>query len=126
EPSWQDGPAMLAEAYAGAGRSADAITWLEQRTANDPRMLPTLADFYERDRRFTDAAGVYRRLLERNPRSTEVKTRYAAALLNAGGRDNVTKARDTLNDLVGSRGTEARPLYLLAQAQRRLGDYKEA
>ena len=126
EPSWQDGPAMLAEAYAGAGRSADAITWLEQRTANDPRMLPTLADFYERDRRFTDAAAVYRRLLERNPRSTEVKTRYAAALLNAGGRDNVTKARDTLNDLVGSRGTEARPLYLLAQAQRRLGEYKDA
>ena len=126
EPSWQDGPAMLAEAYAGAGRSADAITWLEQRTANDPRMLPTLADFYERERRFTDAAAVYRRLLERNPRSTEVKTRYAAALLNAGGRDNVTKARDTLNDLVGSRGTEARPLYLLAQAQRRLGEYKDA
>ena len=126
EPSWQDGPSMLAEAYAGAGRSADAITWLEQRTANDPRMLPTLADFYERERRFGAAAAVYRQLLERNPRSTEVKTRYAAALLNAGGRDNVTKARDTLSDLVGSRGTEARPLYLLAQAQRRLGDYKDA
>src|SRR5262249_40319067 len=28
EPGWQDGPAMLAEAYAGAGRSAEAITWL--------------------------------------------------------------------------------------------------
>jgi len=126
EPSWQDGPAMLAEAYAGAGRSADAITWLEQRTENDPRMLPTLADFYERERRYSDAAAVYGRLLERTPRSNELKTRYAAALLNAGGRDNVTKARDTLNDLVGSRGTEARPLYLLAQAQRRLGDYKEA
>jgi tetratricopeptide (TPR) repeat protein len=126
EPSWQDGPAMLAEAYAGAGRSADAITWLEQRTENDPRMLPTLADFYERERRYADAAAVYGRLLERNPRSTELKTRYAAALLNAGGHDNLTKARDTLNDLVGSRGTEARPLYLLAQAQRRLGDYKEA
>jgi tetratricopeptide (TPR) repeat protein len=55
-----------------------------------------------------------------------VKTRYAAALLNAGGRDNIIKARDTLNDLVGSRGTEARPLYLLAQAQRRLGEYKDA
>jgi tetratricopeptide (TPR) repeat protein len=126
EPSWQDGPAMLAEAYAGAGRSGDAITWLEERTANDPRMLPTLADFYERERRFADAAAVYSKLLERNPRSDEVKTRYASALLNAGGRDNVAKARDTLNDLVGSRGTEARPLYLLAQAQRRLGEYKEA
>src|SRR3954462_12260555 len=126
EPSWQDGPAMLAEAYAGAGRSGDAIAWLEERTANDPRMLPTLADFYERELRLADAAAVFRKLLERNPRSNEVKTRYAAALLNAGGRDNVAKARDTLNDLVGSRGTEPRPLYLLAQAQRRLGEYKEA
>src|SRR5262249_25703660 len=126
EPGWQDGPAMLAEAYAGAGRSADAITWLEGRTASDPRMLPTLADFYERARRYSDAAAIYGKLLERNPRSTELKTRYAAALLNAGGRDNLTKARDTLSELVGARGTEARPLYLLSQAQRRLGDHKEA
>jgi len=126
EPSWQDGPAMLAEAYAGAGRSSDAIAWLEERTTSDPRMLPTLGDFYERERRFSDAARIYSRLLERNPRSTELKTRYAAALLNAGGRDNITKARDALNELVGTRGTEPRPLYLLAQAQRRLGDVKES
>ena len=126
EPSWQDGPAMLAEAYAGAGRSADAIAWLEERTANDPRMLPTLGDFYEREHRWADAAAVYGRLLERNTRSSEVKTRYASALLNAGGRENITKARDALTELVGARGTEARPLYLLSQAQRRLGDFKES
>ena len=126
EPGWQDGPQMLAEAYAGAGRSADAVSWLEERTASDPRMLPTLADFYERERRFSDAAAVYARLLERNPRSSELKSRYASALLNAGGRDNLTKARDTLTELVGARGTEARPLYLLSQAQRRLGDFKES
>jgi tetratricopeptide (TPR) repeat protein len=126
EPGWQDGPSMLAEAYAGAGRAAEAITWLEERTAEDPRMLPTLADFYERERRFAEAAGVYGRLLERNPRSNELKTRYAAALLNAGGRDNITKARDTLVESVGTRSTEARPLYLLSQAQRRLGEFKES
>jgi tetratricopeptide (TPR) repeat protein len=126
EPGWQDGPAMLAEAYAGAGRSSDAIAWLEERTTSDPRMLPTLADFYERERRFSDAARIFSRLVERNPRSTELKTRYAAALLNAGGRDNIAKARDALNELVGTRGTEPRPLYLLAQAQRRLGDFKES
>jgi tetratricopeptide (TPR) repeat protein len=32
EPGWQDGPLMLVEAYAGAGRSRDAIAWLEERT----------------------------------------------------------------------------------------------
>src|SRR5262249_54064907 len=126
EPSWQDGPSMLAEAYAGAGRTAEAVTWLEERTAADPRMLPTLADFYEREKRYSDAAAIYARLLERNPRSSELKPRYAAALLNAGGRDNITKARDTLTALVGTRGNEPRPMYLLSQAQRRLGEFKES
>jgi tetratricopeptide (TPR) repeat protein len=122
EPGWQDGPMMLAEAYAGAGRTADAIAWLEQRTADDDRMLPALADFYERERRWSDAAGAYARLLQRNPRSIDVKTRYASALLNAGGKENAGKARDALSEIVAARATEARPLYLLSQAQRRLGD----
>ena len=53
-------PALLAEAYAGAGADRDAIAWLEERAADDPRLLPTLADFYERERRWTDAAGATR------------------------------------------------------------------
>jgi len=126
EPGWQDGPMMLAEAYAGAGRAADAIAWLEQRTAEDERMLPALADFYERERRWSDAAGAYARILRRNPRSIDVKTRYASALLNAGGKENAAKARDALTEIVAARATEARPLYLLSQAQRRLGDFTAA
>jgi tetratricopeptide (TPR) repeat protein len=126
EPGWQDGPMMLAEAYAGAGRAADAIAWLEQRTAEDERMLPALADFYERERRWSDAAGAYARILRRNPRSIDVKTRYASALLNAGGKENAAKARDALTEIVAARATEARPLYLLSQAQRRLGDFSAA
>jgi predicted Zn-dependent protease len=41
EPGWQDGPMLLAEAYAGAGRTAEGITWLEGRAADDPRLLAT-------------------------------------------------------------------------------------
>jgi tetratricopeptide (TPR) repeat protein len=105
EPGWQDGPLMLAEAYAGAGRSRDAIVWLEERTAEDPRLLPALADFYERERRWPEAAAAYSRAIQRAPRNaTDLKIRYASALMNAGGRS----------------------LYLLSQAQRRLGDVKEA
>src|SRR5438874_1667533 len=126
EPGWQDGPMMLAEAYAGAGRAADAIAWLEQRTADDERMLPALADFYERERRWSDAAGAYARILRRTPRNIDVKTRYASALMNAGGKDNAAKARDALAEIVAARATEARPLYLLSQAQRRLGDFAAA
>jgi predicted Zn-dependent protease len=126
EPGWQDGPMLLAEAYAGAGRSADAIAFLEQRGAEDPRLLPALADFYERERRWSDAAAAYGKVLQRTPRSIEVKTRYAQMLLNAGGRDNAAKARDALNDVVTARPTEALPLYLLSQAQRRAGDAQAA
>src|SRR5262249_45257006 len=35
EPGWQDGPMMLVEAFSGAGRGKEAITWLEQRTEDD-------------------------------------------------------------------------------------------
>jgi len=126
EPGWQDGPMMLVEAYSGAGRGKDAIAWLEQRTEDDPRLLPALADFYEREHRWSDAAAAYSRVLQRLPRNTDIKTRYAAALLNAGGRDNIVKARDALKDVTSGRSPEARPLYLLSQAQRRLGDMAEA
>ncbi len=128
EPGWQDGPMMLADAYAGAGRTADAITWLEERTPDDPRLLPALGDFYERERRWSDAANAYGRALARAPRSVDLKTRYASALLNAGGRDNIGKARDTLADVVSGRANDitVRALYLLSQAQRRLGEFPDA
>jgi tetratricopeptide (TPR) repeat protein len=128
EPGWQDGPLMLVEAFAGAGRSADAIAWLEERASGDPRLLPALADFYERERRWSDAAGAYARALQRSPRDSNMRTRYASALMNAGGRDNLEKARATLNEgIAGARTqTDIRALYLLSQANRRLGDFSEA
>jgi tetratricopeptide (TPR) repeat protein len=133
ESGWQDGPLMLVEAYAGAGRSRDAIAWLEERTPGDPRLLPALADFYERERRWSDAAGAYDRALQRAPAAAlarnsvnDLKTRYASALMNAGGRENIDKARTALTEVTAVRTTDARALYLLSQAQRRLGDFTEA
>jgi len=126
EPGWQDGPLMIVEAYAGAGRSRDAIAWLEERTPGDPRLLPALADFYERERRWSDAAAAYGRALQRAPRNTDLETRYASALMNAGGRENLGKARTALTEVTAVRTTDVRALYLLSQAQRRLGDFKDA
>src|SRR3954464_373 len=128
EPGWQDGPLMLAEAVAGAGRAKDAIGWLEERTDSDPRLLPALADFYERERRWPEAAAAYGRALQRSPRdASQLKARYASALMNAGGRDNIQKARTALTELAAAARTpDARTLYLLSQAQRRLGEYKES
>ena len=127
ESGWQDGPLMLVEAYAGAGRSRDAITWLEERTPGDPRLLPALADFYERERRWPEAAAAYGRALQRAPRNAiDLKTRYASALVNAGGRGNLEQARTALTEVAAVRTTDARVLYLLSQTQRRLGDPKGA
>jgi tetratricopeptide (TPR) repeat protein len=127
QPGWQDGPLLLAQAYSAAGRTKDAISWLEGHAEDDPRLLPTLAEFYERERRWKEAADAYGRAVEQAPRSNDLRARYASALVNAGGRDNLAKARDLLSTLTSSRpGEQSRILYLLSQTQRRLGDYKAA
>jgi len=127
QPGWQDGPLLLAEAYSAAGRNRDAIAWLEEHTQGDPRLLPTLGEFYERERRWKDAAEVYGRAVQQAPWSTELRARYASALVNSGGRENLMKARDLLKDLSSPRpGEQARLLYLLSQTERRLGDSEAA
>ena len=63
----------------------------------------------------------------RDPRrNAELKTRYASALLNAGNREAIVEARDVLADVTSTRTTDARALYLLAEAERRLGNYQAA
>jgi tetratricopeptide (TPR) repeat protein len=127
QPNWQDGPLLLAQAYSAAGRTKDGIDWLEDRAQDDARLLPTLGEFYERERRWKEAADVYGRAMEQAPRSNELRARYASALVNAGGRENLTKARDLLSTITSSRpGEQSRILYLLSQTERRLGDYKAA
>ena len=123
EPGWGDGPMLLAEAYAGAGRTRDAIAWLEEQ--NDPRLMPALGDFYEREQRWSDAAKAYEKALQRTPRNMELKTRYASVLLKIGNRDDAGKARDMLTEVVAAR-PDVQSLYLLSQAQRRLGDARAA
>jgi tetratricopeptide (TPR) repeat protein len=124
EPGWQDGPSLLLEAYAGAGRAGDAVAWLEARVADEPtpQLLASLAEFYERDHRWADAASVYDRLLKLAPNSANLRRSYASSLLQAGGRDNLLKARDELTRLTTAAPSDVRAQYMLSQAERRLGD----
>lgn len=125
EQGWQDGPVLLAQAFAAAGRPKEAILWLEQKAPDDPRLLPTLADFYERERRWKDAARTYEAAVQRAPRNIELKTRYASALLNAGGADDLETARTALGEIVQTR-SDPRTLYMLSQAERRTGNFSAA
>jgi tetratricopeptide (TPR) repeat protein len=126
EPQWQDGAALLVEAYAAAGREADAIRWLEEAVQDDPQLYPALADFYGRQRKWKEAAGAYERALQMSPRSVDLKVRYASMLLNAGGQDNIVKARQALRDALAARANDERALYLLSQAERRTGNLEAA
>src|SRR5262249_8847727 len=113
EPSWQDGPVLLADAYAESGRNEDAIVWLERVVSTNPQLYPTLADFYERQHRWKDAAGAYAHAMELGPRPgqlRQLKTRYASALLNSGVRDDMTVARDVLKDLAAANTDDGRVL----------------
>ena len=125
QSGWLEGPRLLAQAYAGAGRTAEAVELLAEQASDDPSLLPTLADFYERQERWKDAANAYVRALSVSPRNVELKTRYAQALVNSGGRDDLAAARDVLNDIVSTRN-DARALYLLSQVNRRIGDLRGA
>lgn len=128
QPGWTDGPGLLAEAYAASGRNADAISWLKEHAEEDPRLLPTLGDFYERERRWKEAADVYGRAVQQSRRdSPELKARYANALVFAGGRQNLEQARQLLNELTTTRPADlSRTLYLLSQTERRLADFPAA
>jgi len=126
EPGWSDGPTLLVQAYAGAGRDAEAVAWLESAAPDNPGLFTTLAEFYERARRWKDAATAYARAVAAQPRSTDLKAQYAAALLNVGGVESLTKARDLLSEVVAARPNDARSLFQLSQAQRRLGEFTAA
>ncbi len=126
EPGWPDGVSLLVEAYTAANRTDEAIQFLQEAAGDNPQLFSTLAELYSRSRRYRDAAGAYEQALERNPRSFDLRVRYASMLLNTGETSDVVKARDVLREAMGMRATDERALYLLAQAEARTGDYVAA
>ncbi len=121
-PQWRDGPSLLVEAYTGANRSTEAVQWLEESAPDNPQLYATLAGFYARDRRWTDAADAYTQALKESPRSVDYRVNMASMLLNTGSRSDVVRARDVLREATTLRANDERALTLLAQSERRLGD----
>ena len=121
-PQWRDGPSLLVEAYTGANRAKEAVQWLEESAPDNPQLYSTLAGFYARDRRWTDAADAYAQALKESPRSVDYRVNMASMLMNTGSRSDVVRARDALREAVALRANDERALTLLAQSERRLGD----
>ena len=115
------------QAYAGTGRgerrdpaARDAgLRSAAGPTASSPKCT-------ERGQRWHDASAAYEKAVSANPRSTELKLRWATALLNQPGGDAVERARGVLEDLLRERPGESRGLYLLSIAQRRAQDLPAA
>ncbi len=130
EPGWQDGPGLLVDAFVSAGRTTDAVAWLQQNAPDNPLLYGTLADVFAREERWDEAGRAYEQALEGSPRNFELRVRYGTMLINnangADGAGAAAKARTVLREAVAMRGTDERALYLLSQAERRAHDLDAA
>lgn len=117
---------LLSQALDKSDNRARAIDVIGTVLDTQPRFFRARllqADLLERDRRWAEAAEAYGRAAEENPKATELQVRQAAALLNA---DLSADARELLQTLVTTRPGDLQARYLLAQAQRDLGDLDAA
>ena len=117
---------LLGQAYSAAGQPEQAVRALEEGTAFDPRLFVALAETYERQEQWTEAAAAYERAAALGPPSADLRTRWAGALLNAPGEDNARRARELLDAIVAEEPSDDRALYMLAQVQRRLRAFDQA
>ncbi len=125
-PEVTEARVLLARAETALGRPEQAIAALEDVADSSPRLLSALGDLYERQQRWTDAARAYERLAAVSPGSSDVRLRWASALLQTDTPDALRQAREMLDGVVAGAPTDRRALYLLASAQRRMRDFAGA
>jgi tetratricopeptide (TPR) repeat protein len=122
EPWLPQGVAMLAQAYTESGQSANAIALLQEAVAIEPAFYETLASAYEKDDRWAEAARAYEQASAESPRDLSLKTRWAFALLSLPNGTGGARARELLLEVTKANPTEGWPLYLLARAERAVGN----
>ena len=123
QPDNVEGVALLAEAYQGTGRDADAVSLLERSVQDSPELYSTLAELYETSGRWNEAAKAYEAAVDDRPQSVPLRAQWATALLNAG---DAKRAREVLEEGSVGSSRNIRALYLLAEAQRRTRDLAAA
>jgi tetratricopeptide (TPR) repeat protein len=118
---------LLADARLALGRVDAAIEALEMAAELNPRYYVDLAELYEKQQRWTAAAGAYEQAVTsvRNP-GRDLRLRWAAALLNLTDGSGASKARDILKDFLMTNPQDARALFLLASANLQTNDFVAA
>ncbi len=122
QPGYPEAVWLLSYAYEKAGKIDRAIETLESAPPFS-RGVAHLAELYEQQRRWKEAAAAYAQAQKLNPRATDLTPRRAAALINAG---EPAAARDLLVPLASGASANPAVLYLLAEAQRSLKDLSAA
>jgi tetratricopeptide (TPR) repeat protein len=126
QPGYIEGAMLLSAAQEASDHLSDAIQTLENAVEYNPassRAQVHLAELYEQQRRYQDAADAYARAGAANTR-LDVTARRAAALINAG---KAADARKLLEPEVAKKTPpDAAVLYMLSQAQRQLKDFDAA
>ncbi|MGD1071339.1 MAG: tetratricopeptide repeat protein [Bryobacteraceae bacterium] len=94
DPNDDEALSGLAAVYADRGDMADAIQMLKQAVDKnpDPRTVTTLAEFYEQDKQFSNAADAWKMALPLTNDNVQVRRHYAATLLAADRADEALKA----------------------------------
>jgi tetratricopeptide (TPR) repeat protein len=126
QPEVAEASVLLARAESAAGRPERAVEALESAAEDNPRLLNSLAELYERQQRWDEAAAAYARLSAVTPGNVDTRIRWASSLLQTGAPEALTQARDLLQEVVDGGAAEPRAFYLLSGAERRLKNFAAA
>jgi tetratricopeptide (TPR) repeat protein len=129
QPSLVDAAILLSTAQEGAGDPEQAIATLQKVLAENGgsfRAQMRLAEVYEADEQWNEAANALARAQTLNPRAPMIARRRAVALLSSG---RAAESRDLLQATIASGRPDAKDpvlLYLLAESQRVVKDLDAA
>jgi len=123
EPEQVEAVVLLAEAYQGVNRDADALALLEKSVEEAPELYGALGQAYQDSGRWEDASKAFQAAVQKRPQSLPLRSQWATALLNLG---DAQRARQVLEEGSAGNSRSSRALYLLSEAQRRTKDYSAA
>jgi tetratricopeptide (TPR) repeat protein len=126
DPESPEALVLLGQAYEHSrqlGPAVETVQGLAEVLPNQPRVLLWLAELEEQNRQWSDAAGVWHRLGDRDKSDLTLKFHEASALINAG---DASRAVAVLEDVRRSRGPNADLLFNLGTAYERAGQADQA